>query len=889
MTDTKVSRDLAPLDLIFSCGVCQDTITEIYAESQDHNGLRTKPGSDEGDIVKLWLTECAHLTCGKHLEGGGAPFHPAKQPPRAPCPVCTAETGGTEPKALYAVFGTGKGQYDPTIPRNYFDTPPIRLDGTAPGMDALRFQYLSLVRYGSRILQKLRLAEREKSNMEAAKDRAAKYSEVLKGQLSTLEGRARELERNEDKLKDWEERAPAIKHYLHILNPLAMENEMLKQQLSFLGYAVPATKYAMELVNDDDLLRSLGNKNTLGTNHTVANGEEDLFAKRAHSESRDAMKIPLVQDHEGPTLESQDKQPDRFGSGRKRKLDDPPEVVADANLNPLGGTNQPSRGLMPPPPRPGATASLSPHKLSFNARAHSDVPNNNQLRSPQKPIFQSQEAQGGLGKPSNEESRVAPTNSNPFVLNSGTGTQSHIGNEATQDIMRLPEGLGSNTRQSIPQQDWQHFERPSRGVDAPSRSSLQTGPQYSSHAFQPAEYLHEVHDTSAPRWPPRGIGDLNTQDSYATHHSRGDNIRPPAQTDVGQQGTAYGSVYAQSPSPHRISLHPSSVTMGCHGHSSPLASSTQVAHSNGLVSQRRDMGTPAFIPHREALVSLPPDRRLTTPMHEAYSLRSRLSTESARNDLLVPTTPLKGGFPSIRKHQKPPESRRGAVRESVSSPFFKSHTPRSEEPSGRSNDLRGRTTQNAMQGWRMAPTASSTSTTLPSLNGLSFITDPRTKSTQQLRTSNPVMEGSRSSHFFTPSTPRPNGYHHSESSSAAYPRRDDYFQYPPTLGRSPSNRANIFSRQVQPLPSNIPSITSNFTSSHAPHLAFTQGDALASVARGGGGGGGVRGLEAERTGRQRQGNEATYGQGFLQRIDDDRYRSGPLDTFSVNARRKVRR
>lgn len=68
----------------------------------------------------------------------GAPFHSAAQPPRAPCPVCSAEAGITEPRNLYAVYGTKEGQHDPIIPRNYFDTPPIRLDGTAPGMDALR-------------------------------------------------------------------------------------------------------------------------------------------------------------------------------------------------------------------------------------------------------------------------------------------------------------------------------------------------------------------------------------------------------------------------------------------------------------------------------------------------------------------------------------------------------------------------------------------------------------------------------------------------------------------------------------------------------------------------------------------------------------------------------
>lgn len=72
MAANKAPQDSTPLDLIFSCAVCQDTVTEIYAEAQeDNSGLRIDPDTDKGIVVKLWLTECAHLTCGKHLEGGG--------------------------------------------------------------------------------------------------------------------------------------------------------------------------------------------------------------------------------------------------------------------------------------------------------------------------------------------------------------------------------------------------------------------------------------------------------------------------------------------------------------------------------------------------------------------------------------------------------------------------------------------------------------------------------------------------------------------------------------------------------------------------------------------------------------------------------------------------
>ena len=63
---------LSPADIVLSCTICQETLSSIYTDNDQHNGLR-KDNEDPRDskITKLWLTECAHLTCGKHLPGGG--------------------------------------------------------------------------------------------------------------------------------------------------------------------------------------------------------------------------------------------------------------------------------------------------------------------------------------------------------------------------------------------------------------------------------------------------------------------------------------------------------------------------------------------------------------------------------------------------------------------------------------------------------------------------------------------------------------------------------------------------------------------------------------------------------------------------------------------------
>lgn len=63
--------NLSPQDIIFSCGICQATIAEVYANKESNRGFHSGSGDDEGIVTKFWISECAHITCGKHLQGGG--------------------------------------------------------------------------------------------------------------------------------------------------------------------------------------------------------------------------------------------------------------------------------------------------------------------------------------------------------------------------------------------------------------------------------------------------------------------------------------------------------------------------------------------------------------------------------------------------------------------------------------------------------------------------------------------------------------------------------------------------------------------------------------------------------------------------------------------------
>jgi hypothetical protein len=74
------NEDPPPLELIFSCGICQATLSEVYATKEDNQGFNHgSGGSDEdgenvaphGYVTKMYVAQCSHITCIKHLPGGG--------------------------------------------------------------------------------------------------------------------------------------------------------------------------------------------------------------------------------------------------------------------------------------------------------------------------------------------------------------------------------------------------------------------------------------------------------------------------------------------------------------------------------------------------------------------------------------------------------------------------------------------------------------------------------------------------------------------------------------------------------------------------------------------------------------------------------------------------
>ncbi|OCL11823.1 hypothetical protein AOQ84DRAFT_228711 [Glonium stellatum] len=246
---------LSPYEIIFSCSVCQATISEIYSESESARGIRDGRSPDDRVVTKLWLTECAHLTCVEHLEGGGVPFHPAGEQPRASCPLCATEKDDKQLKRLYAIRGRCKGEYDEPIPAAWFDTPPVTLGGSGPGMEALQFQYLQLIRYGTEMFLKQQQDKKLLKDGQENLDAFQRSHDAMENRINDLKADIIKLREKEAELKRLKEKEPAIRHYLGVVSDLAKENDLLKEQLTILGYAVPKTNYAY--VNDKNPVHTM--------------------------------------------------------------------------------------------------------------------------------------------------------------------------------------------------------------------------------------------------------------------------------------------------------------------------------------------------------------------------------------------------------------------------------------------------------------------------------------------------------------------------------------------------------------------------------------------------------------------------------------------------------
>ncbi|KAK0917162.1 hypothetical protein LTR91_014338 [Friedmanniomyces endolithicus] len=343
------AEEALPLELIvFSCGVCQAVLPELYATKENNKGFHSDSGGENGVVSKLWIAECSHIMCGKHLPGGAAPFHPKGEQPRAPCLQCQ-ERGDHSLKDLYGIRGLDKSEMDTVIPPEWMQCPAIKLDGTVPGMEAVRFQYMNVARYAQRVTKYWKRSERQRNVTETAYSKEHKQRRKLQDENFGLKARIQALEVAEVKLHKWEARKPVINHYLQAVNDMsrsvyssarpllsadtASDIAVMRSRLLQLGYDVPKRSYAF------------ASNNAAQSSVSAANDR------------------PLKQGHNVPAAHN------TSSSTRKRKLTEYAPELPEHVTTHISQPRSNSRELMPPPlprprQRPERIAAAPPHPVS---------------------------------------------------------------------------------------------------------------------------------------------------------------------------------------------------------------------------------------------------------------------------------------------------------------------------------------------------------------------------------------------------------------------------------------------------------------------------------------------------------------------------------------------
>ncbi|KAF2788106.1 hypothetical protein K505DRAFT_411065 [Melanomma pulvis-pyrius CBS 109.77] len=241
------AEDVTPLDIIFSCHVCSATFSEVYAGQHDTvQGLSDGINPKDRIVTRLFVTQCCHVVCSKHLENGAPAFHPEGMRPSAPCPVCVAEKGENRPRDLYSIRGFRKGEYDDALSPCWFVTPPMKLDANGAEAEALKFQYLNLIRYSRQITIDHAQVKEELAKTQDRLRSTQTLGEEEHNKVLVLEQENQRLRTAEAELQKFKGRMPAIEHYLKLVPKMAEQNGQMRQQLTTLGFQVSSEPMAYD-------------------------------------------------------------------------------------------------------------------------------------------------------------------------------------------------------------------------------------------------------------------------------------------------------------------------------------------------------------------------------------------------------------------------------------------------------------------------------------------------------------------------------------------------------------------------------------------------------------------------------------------------------------------
>ncbi|KAJ4344947.1 hypothetical protein N0V95_006060 [Ascochyta clinopodiicola] len=275
-----VPQDLgdSPLDFIYACSICCATFADVYeGHNETVKGFSDGINPKERLVTKLYLGSCCHVFCKEHIEGGGPPFHPAGQKPKAPCPVCVKEQGDDTARELYSIRGFQKDEYDSAIPPIWFKAPPINLGGNNKEMEALRLadakQVLATMQ--SHITDehsKAAVLQHENEQLRASAQQV-KDTEALRTEVQRLRHLEEEVDQfNADlkafrrlkadvhDLETFRKNKAAILQHLKLVPKLVEQNRRMKDRLASLGFAMPlepVPNYSKLTADDLDEMESI--------------------------------------------------------------------------------------------------------------------------------------------------------------------------------------------------------------------------------------------------------------------------------------------------------------------------------------------------------------------------------------------------------------------------------------------------------------------------------------------------------------------------------------------------------------------------------------------------------------------------------------------------------
>ncbi|KAL8793484.1 MAG: hypothetical protein Q9195_003967 [Heterodermia aff. obscurata] len=156
-------KSISDEDIVFSCCVCHKTLSEIYDDDDDESG----------------------------------------QHPKAPCPFCKEDKGDDTPRFLLGISGKGPSDHDPQIPQAYFDIPATRLKEEDPEAAALRFHYVSIIRFAKAAYEQKRQAEKELAELKFVQEQDRKQWTLRMVKMQQLGQAMTNVQSQLKRARDW--------------------------------------------------------------------------------------------------------------------------------------------------------------------------------------------------------------------------------------------------------------------------------------------------------------------------------------------------------------------------------------------------------------------------------------------------------------------------------------------------------------------------------------------------------------------------------------------------------------------------------------------------------------------------------------------------------------